>query len=164
MWEFMRKLRMAYASDFNNDYNDWLSNRGRRSRHSTAIERDARIKTQFSIDKMMGSKQKTAAKNSSVVPDSEKSIIDSTSSPPNDSLNARTRLQEKEKLGGLNDRLAIYMERVRSLETENARLHIQVRESELIEKSTVRGVEKQYESKISQLRNEFEAISRDKAK
>uniref|UniRef100_A0A915EJN5 Uncharacterized protein n=1 Tax=Ditylenchus dipsaci TaxID=166011 RepID=A0A915EJN5_9BILA len=46
MWEFMRKLRMAYASDFNNDYNDWLSNRGRRSRHSTAIERDARIKTQ----------------------------------------------------------------------------------------------------------------------
>uniref|UniRef100_A0A915DDW8 IF rod domain-containing protein n=1 Tax=Ditylenchus dipsaci TaxID=166011 RepID=A0A915DDW8_9BILA len=70
----------------------------------------------------------------------------------------------KRKAGGLNDRLAIYMERVRSLETENARLHIQVRESELIEKSTVRGVEKQYESKISQLRNEFEAISRDKAK
>uniref|UniRef100_A0A915ENH9 Uncharacterized protein n=1 Tax=Ditylenchus dipsaci TaxID=166011 RepID=A0A915ENH9_9BILA len=40
------KLRMAYASDFNNDYNNWLSNRGRTSRHSTAIERDARIKTQ----------------------------------------------------------------------------------------------------------------------
>uniref|UniRef100_A0A915DEY6 Up-frameshift suppressor 2 C-terminal domain-containing protein n=1 Tax=Ditylenchus dipsaci TaxID=166011 RepID=A0A915DEY6_9BILA len=112
----------------------------------------------------MSSNRKTAAKNISVVPDSAKSTADSTSSPPNESLNARLRPQKKDKLGGLNDRLAVYTERIRNLKTENARRLIQGCDSEQIEKNAVPVVEKQYKSKISQLRNEFEGINRDKAK
>ena len=38
-----------------------------------------------------------------------------------------SRIQEKDELAGLNDRLAQYIDRVRQLETENARLSTQVR-------------------------------------
>uniref|UniRef100_A0A915CMN7 Uncharacterized protein n=1 Tax=Ditylenchus dipsaci TaxID=166011 RepID=A0A915CMN7_9BILA len=41
LWDFMLKLRLAHASDFNNDCNDWLGNRGRRARHQADIDRDA---------------------------------------------------------------------------------------------------------------------------
>nr|6YSH_B Chain B, Prelamin-A/C,Microtubule-associated protein RP/EB family member 1 [Homo sapiens] len=41
-----------------------------------------------------------------------------------------TRLQEKEDLQELNDRLAVYIDRVRSLETENAGLRLRITESE----------------------------------
>uniref|UniRef100_A0A915DWV7 Uncharacterized protein n=1 Tax=Ditylenchus dipsaci TaxID=166011 RepID=A0A915DWV7_9BILA len=37
LWDFMVKLRLAYASDFNNDYYNWLGNRGRRARHQADI-------------------------------------------------------------------------------------------------------------------------------
>lgn len=41
-----------------------------------------------------------------------------------------SRLQEKEELSALNDRLAVYIDRVRSLELENDRLHVKVSEKE----------------------------------
>lgn len=41
-----------------------------------------------------------------------------------------SRLQEKQDLQHLNDRLAVYIERVRSLELENDRLLVKVSEKE----------------------------------
>lgn len=41
-----------------------------------------------------------------------------------------SRLQEKEDLRHLNDRLAVYIDRVRSLELENDRLSLKVSEKE----------------------------------
>jgi transcription antitermination factor NusA-like protein len=41
-----------------------------------------------------------------------------------------SRLQEKEELRELNDRLAVYIDKVRSLETENSELQLQVTERE----------------------------------
>ncbi|XP_016119090.1 lamin-L(II)-like [Sinocyclocheilus grahami] len=41
-----------------------------------------------------------------------------------------SRLQEKEDLRALNDRLAVYIDRVRSLELENDRLLVKVSEKE----------------------------------
>lgn len=41
-----------------------------------------------------------------------------------------SRLQEKEELRHLNDRLAVYIDRVRSLELENDRLSLKVSEKE----------------------------------
>lgn len=41
-----------------------------------------------------------------------------------------SRLQEKEELRHLNDRLAVYIDRVRSLELENDRLSLKVSERE----------------------------------
>lgn len=43
-----------------------------------------------------------------------------------------SRLQEKEELRHLNDRLAVYIDRVRSLELENDRLSLKVSEKEEI--------------------------------
>lgn len=41
-----------------------------------------------------------------------------------------SRLQEKEELRHLNDRLAVYIDRVRALELENDRLMVKVSEKE----------------------------------
>uniref|UniRef100_A0A3B3TXJ6 IF rod domain-containing protein n=1 Tax=Poecilia latipinna TaxID=48699 RepID=A0A3B3TXJ6_9TELE len=41
-----------------------------------------------------------------------------------------TRLQEKQQLRDLNDRLAVYIDKVRSLESENDVLHLQISEKE----------------------------------
>lgn len=41
-----------------------------------------------------------------------------------------SRLQEKQELSALNDRLAVYIDRVRSLELENDRLLVKVSEKE----------------------------------
>lgn len=43
-----------------------------------------------------------------------------------------TRLQEKEDLRHLNDRLAVYIDRVRSLELENDRLSLRLSEKEVV--------------------------------
>lgn len=50
-----------------------------------------------------------------------------------------SRLQEKEELRELNDRLAHYIERVRALELENDRLLLRVSEREEVVVREVRG-------------------------
>lgn len=49
-----------------------------------------------------------------------------------------TRLQEKEELQQLNDRLAVYIDRVRALELENDRLLVKISEKEEVTTREVR--------------------------
>lgn len=53
---------------------------------------------------------------------------------------------------------------MRSLETENARLQIQVREVEVVERKEKENLSARYEIKIDELRKQLEFFTREKAK
>lgn len=50
------------------------------------------------------------------------------------------------------------------MEAENARLHVQIRDVEVIERKEKENLSDRYENKIADLRRALDAISRDKAK
>lgn len=64
----------------------------------------------------------------------------------------------------LNDRLAGYIERVRTLETENTRLQVQIHEVEIVERKEKENLSTRYEVKIDDLRKQLEYLTREKAK
>ncbi|VDK50564.1 unnamed protein product [Anisakis simplex] len=80
------------------------------------------------------------------------------------SPNRQTRLLEKETLSNLNDRLAIYIDRVRQLEMENARLNVRINESEVVEKREREDLVKRYEEKIKELRDFMDEALKDKTR
>lgn len=63
-----------------------------------------------------------------------------------------SRLQEKTELQNLNDRLACYINKVKSLEIENNRLSVQVRTLEEVKYSEVHHIQTNYEEKLKNLR------------
>uniref|UniRef100_A0A671RKT7 Lamin-B2-like n=1 Tax=Sinocyclocheilus anshuiensis TaxID=1608454 RepID=A0A671RKT7_9TELE len=63
-----------------------------------------------------------------------------------------SRLQEKEDLRALNDRLAVYIDRVRSLELENDRLLVKVSEKEEVTTREVSGIKSLYEAELADTR------------
>ncbi|XP_077128837.1 lamin-B2 isoform X2 [Ranitomeya variabilis] len=75
-----------------------------------------------------------------------------------------TRLQEKEQLQHLNDRLAVYIDRVRSLELENDRLMLQVSEKEEVTTREVSGIKLLYESELADARKVLDETAKDKAR
>ncbi|XP_071970026.1 lamin-B2 [Engystomops pustulosus] len=75
-----------------------------------------------------------------------------------------TRLQEKEELRHLNDRLAVYIDRVRSLELENDRLMLKVSEKEEITTREVSGVKLLYESELADARKVLDETAKDRAR
>jgi len=78
---------------------------------------------------------------------------------------ARTsRFEEKQQLAGLNDRLAAYIEKVRSLEIENNRLNIQVRSSQEVVTREVTNIKSLYESELSDARRLLDETARERAK
>jgi len=83
---------------------------------------------------------------------------------PNSSVQRWSRQQEKEQLCNLNDRLASYIERVRSLEAENNRLHVQIRDIEVVERKEKTDISSRYEVKVNELRKTLDLVNRDKAK
>lgn len=85
-------------------------------------------------------------------------------SPNNSNSNRWSRQQEKVQLSHLNDRLATYIEKVRNLETENARLYVQIRDVEVVEKKEKDNLASRYESKINDIRKQLDFITREKAK
>ncbi|KAM3655056.1 lamin-B1 [Ammospiza maritima maritima] len=75
-----------------------------------------------------------------------------------------SRLREKEELRQLNDRLAVYIDKVRSLETENSALQRQ-----MIQREEVRGLEVTelkaiYESELADARRTLDDTARDRAR
>ncbi|XP_075719099.1 lamin-B2 [Rhinoderma darwinii] len=75
-----------------------------------------------------------------------------------------TRLQEKEALRHLNDRLAVYIDRVRSLELENDRLMLKVSEKEEVTTREVSGIKILYESELADARKVLDETARDRAR
>ncbi|KAF5909787.1 lamin-B2, partial [Clarias magur] len=75
-----------------------------------------------------------------------------------------SRLQEKEELRHLNDRLAVYIDRVRSLELENDRLSLKVSEKEEVTTREVTGIKSMYEAELADARRVLDETARERAK
>ncbi|VDD90284.1 unnamed protein product [Enterobius vermicularis] len=94
----------------------------------------------------------------------EESTGDILSSSASMSPSRRTRLIEKETLSSLNDRLAVYIDRVRQLEHDNERLNVQIRESEIVEKKERSDLIARYEEKIKELRTLVDEALKEKTR
>ncbi|XP_037548158.1 lamin-B1 [Nematolebias whitei] len=74
-----------------------------------------------------------------------------------------TRLQEKQQLRDLNDRLAVYIDKVRSLESENQVLHLQISEKEEVRSRELSGVKALYETELADARRSLDDSSKERA-
>uniref|UniRef100_A0A3Q3JJ59 Lamin B1 n=1 Tax=Monopterus albus TaxID=43700 RepID=A0A3Q3JJ59_MONAL len=79
------------------------------------------------------------------------------------SPNRITRLQEKQQLRDLNDRLAVYIDKVRSLESENDVLHLQISEKEDVRSREVSGLKALYETELADTRRCLDDSSKERA-
>lgn len=75
-----------------------------------------------------------------------------------------SRLQEKEELQHLNDRLACYIDRMRHLENENNRLSQELHISQDTVSREVSNIKTLYEKELSAARKLLDETSREKAK
>uniref|UniRef100_A0A3Q2QG63 Lamin B1 n=1 Tax=Fundulus heteroclitus TaxID=8078 RepID=A0A3Q2QG63_FUNHE len=74
-----------------------------------------------------------------------------------------TRLQEKQQLRDLNDRLAVYIDKVRSLEFENDVLHRQISEKEETRSRELGGLKALYETELADARRSLDDSSKERA-
>lgn len=74
-----------------------------------------------------------------------------------------SRLQEKQQLRNLNDRLAVYIDKVRSLESENGVLHLQINETEEVRSREVTGLKALYETELADARRCLDDSSKERA-
>uniref|UniRef100_A0A3Q3WVM0 Uncharacterized protein n=1 Tax=Mola mola TaxID=94237 RepID=A0A3Q3WVM0_MOLML len=75
-----------------------------------------------------------------------------------------TRLQEKEDLCNLNDRLAVYIDKVRSLEAENASLRVRISESESLVTRDMSGMKAAYEAELADARKTLDQVAKERAR
>ncbi|XP_070765663.1 lamin-B2 isoform X1 [Enoplosus armatus] len=75
-----------------------------------------------------------------------------------------SRLQEKQDLQHLNDRLAVYIDRVRALELENDRLMVKVSEKEEVTTREVTGLKVLYEAELADARRVLDETAKERAR
>ncbi|XP_053575302.1 lamin-L(III)-like [Bombina bombina] len=75
-----------------------------------------------------------------------------------------SRLQEKEELRHLNDRLAAYIERVRSLEADKSLLRLQLEEREEVTSREVSGLRLLYETELADARKLLDHTANERAR
>uniref|UniRef100_A0A4W5LSE2 Lamin A n=1 Tax=Hucho hucho TaxID=62062 RepID=A0A4W5LSE2_9TELE len=75
-----------------------------------------------------------------------------------------SRLQEKDDLCNLNDRLAVYIDKVRSLEIENAGLRMRITESETEISREVTGMKGAYETELADARKTLDSVAKERAR
>ncbi|XP_026093041.1 lamin L3 isoform X5 [Carassius auratus] len=88
----------------------------------------------------------------------------SGASPSGVSPTRLTRLQEKEDLRQLNDRLANYIERVRQLENDKSSLQLLVEEKEEVTRREVGSVRRLYETELADARKALDATANERAR
>ncbi|XP_076020183.1 lamin-B1-like [Genypterus blacodes] len=98
----------------------------------------------------------------SSTPVDKKSTRRSSSSTPL-SPTRITRLQERHQLRDLNDRLALYIDKVRSLESENDVLQLQISEREEVRTREVSGLKALYETELADARRSLDDSSKERA-
>lgn len=79
------------------------------------------------------------------------------------SPNRITRLQEKEELSNLNDRLAVYIDKVRFLEAENTGLRLRLTESETEVSRELTGLKAAYEAELADARQTLDSVAKERA-
>jgi len=79
------------------------------------------------------------------------------------SPNVNARVQEKEELSDLNNRLAAYIDRVRSLESQNAKLSVEVNQEKETRNREVGNVKAMYETELAESRRLLDDTSKEKA-
>uniref|UniRef100_A0A0N5BKT1 LTD domain-containing protein n=1 Tax=Strongyloides papillosus TaxID=174720 RepID=A0A0N5BKT1_STREA len=109
-------------------------------------------------------KKTNVTTSSNVDTDSREASVVSNASTLSFSPSKRTRLQEKAQLSGLNNRLAAYIEKVRSLEAENAALSMRIQRIETEDRKEERDVTAAWKKKCDELRNLVDTLSSDKTR
>ena len=75
-----------------------------------------------------------------------------------------SRMQERDELGHLNNRLSVYIERVKNLEAENASLSAEIETTKVRTENEVNNMKNMFENELSDARKMLDETSMEKAR